>query len=487
MSSRALRRLRQEQEVLKLQEEPIREDEDDNGGSDNDDEDDDGGVVGGGNKAFLMMMDEDSSSSSEEESASESDSDSNENDDDDDQVHDGASVDFEENCSKTDKKVTQLASRPKTTTTIHTSRSTKADPKQKKQPHPSPPGKDDDEEEDLEAILISMNIPPNPDSNSTRSSFSSKSKATASGSRRNSAANPYYPHLSPFYVPSKPTVRTILLSKATGFDSRDLDLDHAMRSLLGAERDGQLALGGNNANNNNAQNNRGRGRRNNQRGGGRAPRPLAKRYLFGKPRPEWGKPPSFVGGGLGAKELTFEVMEEENYAWRVPWPYNHELDQMENMERMEREGVISYGLDRKKIKSGENPSNIDVSNPTTTEVATTHPPPPSEADANSCNTDVTKTPTIRMSRQRWFTLQMSDTYQENCRLYKEMAGNAGRVAGAGALNDPNALAMFVADYPYLAETILQLAVSLCIYVSMLCVIEFFLCVCTSSSFFIFRF
>ncbi|KAL7463454.1 hypothetical protein ACHAXS_003820, partial [Conticribra weissflogii] len=55
---------------------------------------------------------------------------------------------------------------------------------------------------------------------------------------------------------------------------------------------------------------------------------------------------------------------------------------------------------------------------------------------------------------------MSDTYQENYRVYEEMAGNAGRGAGAGALNDPNALAMFVADYPYFVETILQLAMIL---------------------------
>ena len=46
-----------------------------------------------------------------------------------------------------------------------------------------------------------------------------------------------------------------------------------------------------------------------------------KRHLFGRPKETWGKPPSYVGGGMGMKELTEEMVKEEWSKWEVPWRY----------------------------------------------------------------------------------------------------------------------------------------------------------------------
>lgn len=69
-----------------------------------------------------------------------------------------------------------------------------------------------------------------------------------------------------------PTLRSLLLSPSRGYDVQSLDLDHAVRSLLGGAN-----VGG-----------EGESR---QRGKGRS-KVTAKKYLFGRPRETWGKPPS---------------------------------------------------------------------------------------------------------------------------------------------------------------------------------------------------
>lgn len=70
-----------------------------------------------------------------------------------------------------------------------------------------------------------------------------------------------------------PSLRSILLSPSRGFDPQTLDLDYAVRSLLGA------VVG--------ADDDVQRGQR---RKKGRSK--TVKKYLFGRPRETWGKPPS---------------------------------------------------------------------------------------------------------------------------------------------------------------------------------------------------
>jgi hypothetical protein len=69
-----------------------------------------------------------------------------------------------------------------------------------------------------------------------------------------------------------PTLRSLLLSPSRGYDVQSLDLDHAVRSLLGGANVGGEV-------------------ESRQRGKGRS-KVTAKKYLFGRPRETWGKPPS---------------------------------------------------------------------------------------------------------------------------------------------------------------------------------------------------
>ena len=70
------------------------------------------------------------------------------------------------------------------------------------------------------------------------------------------------------------TVRSLLLSSSHGFDMSALDLDQAVKSLLGGVVVGGMEEG----------QTRGGRRKKNGRGGR-----TAKRYLFGRPRETWGK------------------------------------------------------------------------------------------------------------------------------------------------------------------------------------------------------
>lgn len=346
MSSRALRRLREEKEAAAALEAANEEDEE---SSEEEEEDNN---IGGG---FTMMLDEDSESSSDEDD------------------------------SEIKKEQAPVKPNPK--------------PKVEK-------------EEDLDAILSDMNI----------------------------KSSDHSTNIDDTTVEEEPnTVRSILLSKTKGFDVQDMDLDAALRALVGGGAAGagvaagiddpfadqipqqqQRVIRGRN---------RG-GHRNNPRSRGGP----SKKYIFGKARAEWGKPPSYVGGGLGVKELTKEVVLEEgegrrNNAWSIPWPYNLNTDE-----------------DEKKEEDGEaeNKSEGDVVD---------------ESSAHNNNTSNNIIPSSS-SNQKWYSLQMSDTYHEVNYTYQEMLSGNQQGTGAGALHDPNSLAMFVADNPYFAESLLQLAMVL---------------------------
>eukprot|EP00956_Cyclotella_meneghiniana_P003106 scaffold3800_cov77-Cyclotella_meneghiniana.AAC.2 len=277
MSSRAIRRLREEQEASLLHDDVV----------DSDEEDDDQQNQHGG---FLDMLEE-----------SESESESSDDDDEGEGAEAGELV---------------------------------VTPVLKSSKQPPPPAQ---VEEDIDAILSSFHDKISPESDE---------QATAAAT---------------------PTVRSLLLSRSHGYDIQALDLDHAVRSLLG----GGSAMAA---------------EPQERRAGNKGGRKTVKRYLFGRPKDAWGKPPSYVGGGLGCKELTPQVLEEERHSWNVPWPYN--LD------------------------------------------------------------DSPTTPT-----QKWYTLTTSDTYQEQRYAYQDLLRQR-------TTEDPNALAMFVADHPHFAETLLQLSMVL---------------------------
>ncbi|KAL7435471.1 hypothetical protein ACHAXM_004672 [Skeletonema potamos] len=307
---------------LRVQEASLAEDQEGDESSSDEEQSDGGGGGGGG---FMAML--------EEESSSEEDSSDSDEDDKSDAALPAAAVAATVASNKSKKEQITPS-------------------KKQRQPREE---EEDDEDEDLDAILSDMKLQNQLTGDETENNNDSSFRSS--------------------------TIRSILLSRAHGYDTQDLDLDYAMRDLLG----GAAVAGGNplfiDDDDIIQQQLQQRGRNNRNRGGGRNNRrTVAKKYLFGKVKPEWGKPPSFVGGGLGVKELTQEQMS-------MPWPYN----------------VI--GNDAPNAK--------------------------------------------------WFTFQMSDTYLQINRKYEELLSNP-----QAGMQDPNLLAMFVADNPFFAETILQMAMVL---------------------------
>ena len=323
MSSRALRRLRGEQEAS------LADDQNDDDSSSEEEEQNGGG--------FMAMLEEESSS--EEES---SESDEEEGDEEEDQ--------------------------PAVTAAAASNKPKKGQTTSKKQQAPS-------EEEDLDAILSDMKI---------------QNQITADQVENDDPSA------------SSSTIRSILLSRTHGYDTQDLDLDYSLRDLLGgaAVAGNPLFIDDDDIQQQQQLQNHRRGR--NNRGGRNNRRTVAKKYLFGKVKPEWGKPPSFVGGGLGVKELTQDDVEGSS-KWSVPWPYN--------------------------IKDGDGSG---------------------DDDDNDDNKQIDVFPNAK-----WFTFDMSDTYSEINRKYEQMLSNP-----QAGMQDPNLLAMFVADHPFFAETILQMAMVL---------------------------
>ena len=226
------------------------------------------------------------------------------------------------------------------------------------------------------------------------------------------------------------TIRSLLLSEDIGFDVRDLDSDRAMRSLplgggimvaaaVDAMWDDEVNVGVVGARGGGG----GDGRRQRQQ---QRLRRHHKKYVFGMPRPEWGKPPSYVGGGIGTYEeppLIREDMTSEGRPWSVPWPYNLSYNTTE----------ASDDVGQDKNDGGADGGNNDINQQNKSGRITPHIPP--------------------LSKQKWFTLTMSDTYQSDDHEYRTMLTSSLQ-------HDPNLLAMFVADHPFYAEAMLQLAMVL---------------------------
>jgi hypothetical protein len=392
MSSRALRALREEREeaaaraasLLSADEGEDDDDDDDDedriDGSDDDENGDDDDYNAGGRRGFMsILMDDESSSSGEEDEAG-------------------------RNGDNDDARKHALA-----TITASSRAKTRGGVGKKIQSEDVNDENIEGKEEDLDAILFEMNI------KNERGEYPTTAAVTSSGH-----------HTS---------LRALLL----GFDVQDLDLDHAMRSLIGVG--GVMAAGGGGGVGGIAaigddgfgmpqqQQRRGRG----GNGGGRRYHALPRKFLFGRPRPEWGKPPSFVGGGLGTVEIkTGEEgsREEEGRAWSVPWPYD---------------SIIGCGIKKDNGDGTDKEGCID-------------------GDGSRDECAATATPTIA-SNQRWFTLRMSDTYQEDNLVYQDLLSSSSSSSsrqngGGGGLHDPNLLAMFVTDHPHFVETVLQLAMVL---------------------------
>ena len=319
MSHRALRKLREEQ-LATAADAPSESEEEDDSSSD-----------GGGGVGFAGLMDSDSESESESESESDA-----EEEDKDEPSHDGIDADTKEPDLKDEED----------------------------------DGKDEneeEEEEDLDAIL---------------SEFQSTSV---------SAGNTAGPATSSITTTAANATAAFL----TNLDSRDLDLERSMGSLLGGGG-GMGNLGLNNAaaedDDNAPQLNRMhpamRGR--NQRGmrthvmGGRSSAPTGgRKFVFGKPGETCGRPPSYIGGGLG---MDVKGAEELGRSQGLPWPY----------------------------------STLD-------DESTIHGP--------------------NLYRSaRWHSFTRSDSYAAQSAEYEHVA----------ASGDVNALALFVADNPYHAEASLQL-------------------------------
>ncbi|KAL3769371.1 hypothetical protein ACHAW5_010490 [Stephanodiscus triporus] len=245
---------------------------------------------------------------------------------------------------------------------------------------------DDEEEEDLDAILFDMNI----------HTEQKEHQPTADTANARSSS-------------SHTSLRALLLSKERGFDVQDLDLNHAMRSLIGV---GGVVAGVGGGDAMIGDDGFGVQPQPQQRGrGGRRRYTLARKFLFGRPRPEWGKPPSFVGGGLGTKEVTTGMLNEDRRASPAPWPYN----------------LLSGKVDD---------------------------------DGGSDTTTTSANPAIA-TNQRWYTIEMADTYQQHNKIYQDLLSlSSSPRHDGGGLHDPNLLAMFVADHPYFVETVLQLAMVL---------------------------
>lgn len=145
------------------------------------------------------------------------------------------------------------------------------------------------------------------------------------------------------------------------FDARDLDFEFVTRS--------NLNVGGSAAKEQNASSNT-NSRRSRQT------------CLFGQPREGWGRPPHYIGGGMGMESYENEKGQS------LPFPYNLK--------------VVDSNDDAKRNW---------------------------------------------MHFRNWYKFTYSDTYQKTLDIYKEIQQTG----------DVNALALFIADNPFVPEALLQLS------------------------------
>lgn len=396
MSSRALRRLRKEKEV-KVEDVDDEDDEDD----EDDDCDDGDDNEGGGTRGFLsILLEEDESSSSS------SDDDDNIRKDEATSILTSVVVAVESKQSKTGGKGGERKKAKKRAATDYGAASNKTT----------------DEDDDFDTLLFNL----------LQVGESAQLHPAGAAASTTGLANSGS-------VTSSYTLRTLLLSKETGFEIQDLDFDYASRSLI------NIGGGGDNNNNNNnigvaaavgggdppimgvepPRQRRGGGGAGGRRGNNYT---LARKFIFGKARNEWGKPPSYVGGGVGMKELTQEKNTMND--WTIPWPYNTAA----------AAAAIDDDVDKDNKDRSDNDGTIKTTTPRIV--------PP--------------------NHQRWFTFYMSDTYQEYNNIYKDLLATQQHhqqhqqqdTTTTMGLHDPNVLAMFVTEYPYFIETLLQLALVL---------------------------
>ncbi len=260
MSSRALRRLREEQEEKDQQE--ISGDEYE---SEDDEQEDNRRKP----SSFAFMMDD-------SDSDSDSDNDSEDDNDDDDDDYDDVSSDGEDADEDEQGEDSKLSSIREAANedTDQNHQIAKEDEEEilnvKKEQKLEQVTKKDSEEDDFDAIL---------------SEFQDQVQADS----KNGMA----------YIsgPASVTQHSIILHKN---DPRDYDLDYTLRNMLN-----------------------GTTKHNDKKGGSGGKKSRSKKCLFTQPRDNWGKrPSSFVGGGLGMKLLT-NKMDEEN-SFTPPWPYSDE-------------------------------------------------------------------------------------------------------------------------------------------------------------------
>jgi hypothetical protein len=266
MSSRALRRLRQESQI------------------DDDDDDDDNSLNSSSSSqlseprkkqsafsSLLMMDDSDDSDSDDSATSGDGDDDNNNNDNDDDNSNDNGKEKI-----KTDLKQEKC-------------NETEEEEKEKEE--------EGDSEDNFDAILSEFH-------EADKSQQQQQLETNMTGNHNNKKRN--------LHDATIPTWNMFV----NDVDSRDYDLEYSLRSMLGGGSG--VAAGGNNVNVTRVGGNGGGLRRNNIA--------LQKRCLFAQGREEWGKrPSSYIGGGLGMDIVNVDTNTndgEEDVCSELPWPYS---------------------------------------------------------------------------------------------------------------------------------------------------------------------
>ena len=279
MSSRALRRLREEQE---LSQQPTVLEE---GSEDESSDDDDvgagrGSAARGGGFSAMMMMD----------SESESDSDCSESDPE--RLELDSELESQDSCGGGD--------RVGDGDDLETERRSSG-LQQGGKDDADGDGNGGDNEEDIDAILSEFQF-----------------VAMCDGPARSLARD----------APAASSGTAVLLS---GIDPRDLDLDRSMGSMLGGGGGGAGVGRGGNLGLDDAQDQqraqlvrnhpaiRGRNQRGMRPGIGRGATHLRKFVFVGRPAEAWGRPPSHIGGGLGIDILAKSRPADSA---TIPWPYS---------------------------------------------------------------------------------------------------------------------------------------------------------------------
>ncbi len=313
MSSRALRRLREEklQEALLLastknQTIDSNEEEDDELSESGEDDDDDqssdassiyeesGPVPRKKTQSTfttLLMMDDSDEDSSDEDS---SDEDSSEEE----SVSDGKGGGYEGNEDNESEDEDSLGNETKNKNKPASLQATKGTMKKKGKSIKANIDEQEKEEEDFDAILSEF-----------QADDIQNQKQSAGANNGDIELND-----------GRGTLKHLLLN---GIDTREYDLEYSLRSMLGG--------GGGAENVNNVVRVAGGG------GGRRKNVIIQKRCLFAQGREEWGKrPSSYIGGGLGMDVVTFgstknhedDSEDDESYEQTSPtsqpWPYNNE-------------------------------------------------------------------------------------------------------------------------------------------------------------------